>query len=103
MQELDTANTSKLMTEYEKYEKLQIQIQQQKSVWQKKMDELTTQKEKSMAEVQKLFEIKLAEKQAEIEQVLIIFSSVKLFAASSPNESTTQRFRRDSPRNRRRC
>ena len=58
------------MAEYDKYEKFQIQVQQTKAAWQKKMEELSRQKEKSLADLQRSFELKLSEKQAEIEQVL---------------------------------
>ncbi|KAI9344641.1 quinon protein alcohol dehydrogenase-like superfamily [Obelidium mucronatum] len=67
--DLETVHNSKLMTEYDKFQELQAKTAELQVQWERQMRDMQVAKEKALAELTNHFEIKLKDKQAEIERV----------------------------------
>ncbi|TPX74759.1 hypothetical protein CcCBS67573_g03970 [Chytriomyces confervae] len=67
--DLETVHNSKLMTEYDKYQELQVKTTELQSQWERQMRDMQLAKEKALTELTNHFENKLKEKQAEIERL----------------------------------
>ncbi|KAJ3293662.1 Cilia- and flagella-associated protein 57 [Borealophlyctis nickersoniae] len=69
LMELETVHNSKLMAEYEKFQELQARTIELQGQWERQMRDMQIAKEKALAELTQHFEVKLREKQAEIDQL----------------------------------
>ncbi|KAL7750132.1 hypothetical protein RI367_004304 [Sorochytrium milnesiophthora] len=69
MTELETSHNLKLMSEYEKYQELQVRMADLQQQWESELRELEHQKEVTLAEVTAQYEAKIAEKQHDIERM----------------------------------
>jgi chromosome segregation ATPase len=64
--ELESAQNSKLMAEYEKLQDLQTKTTEMQSQWEAQMRDMKQAKEQAIQDLNKHFEVRLAEKQSEI-------------------------------------
>lgn len=67
--ELEASQNSRLMAEYEKYAELQTRTTQLQQQWETQMKDLKISKENALEDLTKHFEIRLKEKQTEIDQM----------------------------------
>lgn len=68
-QELETIQNSKLLSEYEKYRELQARTTQLQAQWESQMKDMHKSKELALEDLAKHFDIRLEERQAEIDSV----------------------------------
>jgi hypothetical protein len=69
--ELETSQNAKLMSEYEKYAELQARTSLLQQQWESQMIDIKQSKDNALDDLTKHFEIRLKEKQAEIDQMQI--------------------------------
>ncbi|KAJ3074808.1 Cilia- and flagella-associated protein 57 [Podochytrium sp. JEL0797] len=67
--DLETIHNSKLMTEYDKFQELQTRTAELQLQWERQMRDMQLAKEKALTELTSHFEVKLKDKQAEIERL----------------------------------
>ncbi|KAI8916406.1 quinon protein alcohol dehydrogenase-like superfamily [Gorgonomyces haynaldii] len=67
--ELETMQNAKLMSEYEKYQELQTKTAEMQAQWESQMKDMQVAKDQALEDLTRHFEIRLKEKQAEIDQV----------------------------------
>jgi cilia- and flagella-associated protein 57 len=67
--ELETTQNSKLMAEYEKYTELQTRMAQLQQQWESQKKDMKQSKSNALEDLTKHFEIRLKEKQAEIDKM----------------------------------
>lgn len=70
LQDLESANNQKLMSEYEKYQELQAKSQKMQEDYERQLTEMEESKEQALEELTEYYENKLTEKSAQLEQVL---------------------------------
>ena len=69
LQDLESANNQKLMSEYEKYQELQAKSQKMQEDYERQLTEMEESKEQALEESTEYYENKLTEKSAQLEQV----------------------------------
>ena len=69
LQDLESANNQKLMSEYEKYQELQAKSQKMQEDYERQLTEMEESKEHALEELTEYYENKLTEKSAQLEQV----------------------------------
>ena len=69
LQDLESANNQKLMSEYEKYQELQAKSQKMQEDYERQLTEMEESKEQALEELTEYYENKLTEKSAQLEQV----------------------------------
>ena len=72
LQDLESANNQKLMSEYEKYQELQAKSQKMQEDYERQLTEMEESKEQALEELTEYYENKLTEKSAQLEQVIPI-------------------------------
>ena len=70
LQDLESANNQKLMSEYEKYQELQAKSQKMQEDYERQLTEMEESKEQALEELTEYYENKLTEKSAQLEQVI---------------------------------
>ena len=89
LQDLESANNQKLMSEYEKYQELQAKSQKMQEDYERQLTEMEESKDQALEELTEYYENKLTEKSAQLEQV-IKWQTVCCFLGSSPLVRTGQ-------------
>ncbi|KAI9149781.1 hypothetical protein H9P43_009960 [Blastocladiella emersonii ATCC 22665] len=69
MEEMETSHSTKLMSEYEKYQELQAKTAQLEDSWATQLDELQQQKQRTLQEFTSQYESLLRAKQADIDRL----------------------------------
>lgn len=84
LQDLESANNQKLMSEYEKYQELQAKSQKMQEDYERQLTEMEESKEQALEELTEYYENKLTEKSAQLEQVITKLPLVPRFYQRAP-------------------